>query len=125
MRHVLLGVLALATGAENASAGGPASSHVTATEAAPLVREVAERVDVYGRFDGNLAFDRDGVDLANNGSRFGIAVEQTLVGKIAVFGRGEWAIKLGESDTVYNLSLNPDTDLGGAEATPDQALTTR
>lgn len=91
----------------------------------PIGRKLAEHVDVYGRFDGNLGFSQDGIDFANNGSRFGTKAELVLGGNLAVFGQGEWSVNLGQGDTRYNLSENPDTGLGTFESTEQQAIGTR
>ncbi len=87
--------------------------------------EVTERVDVYGRFDGNLVFSRDNVDVANNGSRFGFNVSQKLPGGLTAIGQGEWRINLGEGDTTYNLSDNPNTGFASLDSSTRQALETR
>lgn len=107
--------VALASGAPSEPASKPA----------PWLEEVAHRVDVYGRFSGHLAFTHDGVDFANNGSRFGIKAEQRVTGDVAVFGRGEWRVNLGQGDTAYNLSENPDTGLATIDSTSNQAIGTR
>jgi predicted porin len=104
---------------------GPAQAAETSPASVPIGRKLAEHIDVYGRFDGNLGFSKDGVDFANNGSRFGTTAELTLGGDLAVFGQGEWSVNLGQGDTRYNLSENPDTGLGTFESTKDQAIGTR
>ena len=47
----------------------------------PWLAELAQRVDVYGRFDANLDFSGEDVHVANNGSRFGMKAEQWMSGK--------------------------------------------
>jgi predicted porin len=91
----------------------------------PWVEQLAQRVDVYGRFDGHLAMTRENTRIANNSSRFGIKAEQTVIGDFSVVGQGEWRISVGKGDTSYNISENPDTGLGQFEAQTSAALTTR
>jgi len=91
----------------------------------PWLRELAQRVDLYGRFDANLALSREDVHVANNGSRFGIKAEQSIVGKLKVLGQGEWRVSIGKGDTNYNISDNPDTGFPEFEASTSQALSTR
>jgi predicted porin len=88
-------------------------------------REVVERVDLYGRFDGHVAASRDDVAVRNNGSRFGIRAEQALLYGISLFGHGEWRVNLGKGDTSYAISENPDTGLATLDSTTGQAFTTR
>jgi len=108
-----------------------ATSGVAVNAAAPApappswLREVAQRVDLYGRFDGNVTFTKETLAVTNNGSRFGIRAEQDLPFGLTVLGRGEWSISLGQGDTRYNVSENPDTGLGTFESTKQQALGTR
>jgi predicted porin len=87
--------------------------------------ELAQRVDVYGRFSGHLAFTNDGVDVANNGSRFGIKAEQKLPNGFSVIGQGEWKVNLGQGDTRYNISENPETGLATLDTTTSDAIGTR
>jgi predicted porin len=101
------------------------SAQAAAGTEASIVKELAERVDVYGRFDGNLAFSKDGIDFANNSSRFGIKAEQELIAGFTALGQGEWSVNLGQGDTRYNLSENPDTGLGTFESSKSQAIGTR
>ncbi|HKO49353.1 MAG TPA: porin [Polyangiaceae bacterium] len=96
-----------------------------ATAPAPWLSDLAQRVDVYGRLDANLALSREDVYVANNGSRFGIQAEQSIVGKLKVLGKGEWRMNIGKGDTSYNISDNPNTGFSQFESTTSQALTTR
>lgn len=109
----------------SAPAESPAAAPKTASAEPHWLREVAQRVDVYGRFDGNVTVTKDSIDVANNGSRFGIRVEQALPGGLTALGRGEWSFSLGQGDTRYNISENPDTGFGTFEATKQPALGTR
>src|SRR3954466_827506 len=81
----------------------------------PWMKELVQRVDLYGRLDANLAFSSEDVHVANNGSRFGINAQQSLVGKLVVLGQGEWRMSIGQGDTSYNISDNPDTGLAQVE----------
>ena len=131
MWPVLLLDLAATTGA--ATAAAPVQPSATAAAPAPpaaapgppWLRQVAERVDLYGRFDGNIAFTKESLEVANNGSRFGIRAEQDLPGGLTVLGRGEWSFSLGQGDTKYNISENPHTGFGTFESTQQQALGAR
>jgi predicted porin len=117
-----------ATAPEPAAADAATQSDVRAAEPAPrasFVKDLAERVDVYGRFDGHLAFTHDDVRVENNSSRFGLRVEQPVLGALSVLGGGEWRISLGQSDTSYNISENPDTGLATFQTQTSQALSTR
>ena len=91
----------------------------------PWLTELAQRVDVYGRFDANLDFSAEDVHVANNGSRFGIKAEQSIVGKVKVLGQGEWRMSIGQGDTSYNISDNPDTGFAQVQTHTEQALSTR
>ncbi|HEX6764699.1 MAG TPA: porin, partial [Polyangiaceae bacterium] len=106
------------------AAAQPASAQASKEHPAWL-DELAQRVDVYGRFSGHLSFSNDGVDVANNGSRFGIKAEQPVSRVVSVFGQGEWRVNLGQGDTTYNLSENPDTGLATLDSSTDQAIGTR
>jgi predicted porin len=92
---------------------------------APWLDELAHRVDLYGRFSGHLAFTDDGVDVANNGSRFGIKAEQKLSIDFSIIGQGEWKVNLGQGDTRYSVSENPDTGLATLDSTSSDAIGTR
>jgi len=96
-----------------------------APPAPPWLGEFAQRVDVYGRFDANLAFSGEDVHVANNGSRFGIKAEQAIVGQLKVLGQGEWRVSVGKGDTSYNISDNPDTGFPQFNSSTSQALSTR
>lgn len=74
---------------------------------------------------GTLAFSKDGVDVADSGSRFGFEVEQAITEDIAAFGLGEWSMNLGEGDETYQPSQNSDTNLGTFELSTEQAFGTR
>jgi predicted porin len=91
----------------------------------PWLNEIAQRVDVYGRFDGYLAVTRESVEIHNNSSRFGIKAEQELIGGLFALGQGEWRMSLGQGDTTYAVSENPDTGFATLESTTRQALETR
>ncbi|HWP09773.1 MAG TPA: porin [Polyangiaceae bacterium] len=95
------------------------------TGAPPWLSELATRVDVYGRLDGHLAFSKDDVSVKNNSSRVGFMAEQKVLGEITVLGQGEWKMNLGQGDTTYNITENPDTSFGVFQSTTSQALTTR
>jgi predicted porin len=125
MWPLLLFDLSATPPAATTPAEAPAIAPKTAPAAPPWLREVTQRVDVYGRFDGNVTVTRDSVNVANNASRFGLRVEQMLPGGLTVLGRGEWSISLGQGDTHYNVSENPDTGLGNFDSTKQQALGTR
>jgi predicted porin len=90
-----------------------------------LLRKIAEQVDLYGRFDGHLEVSSHDISFANNGSRFGIAAEQTLGGGFELIGRGEWSIKLGEGDSRYHLDENPSIGFGTFSSTQSSAIGTR
>lgn len=87
--------------------------------------EVAQRVDVYGRLDGHLAFSEEDIRFANNSSRVGVMAEQSVRGGLSVLGQGEWRMNLGLGDTSYSLSENPDTGLASFASTTNQAFSTR
>jgi len=89
------------------------------------LRKVSETLDVYGRFDGHLSFAAHELGFANNGSRFGLKAEQSLGSGFALFGAGEWSIKLGEGDNRYHLEQNPDTGFGTIATTQSSAIGTR
>jgi len=131
MWPVLLLDLTATTGAATAAAPAPTPPAQTAvpTGAAapgrPWLRQLAERVDLYGRFDGNVTFTKETLEVANNGTRFGIRAEQDLPGGLTVLGRGEWSFSLGQGDTRYNISENPHTGFGTFESTKQQALGAR
>ncbi|HEU5073372.1 MAG TPA: hypothetical protein VFU02_04355 [Polyangiaceae bacterium] len=55
----------------------------------PWLDEVAQRVDVYGRLDGHLAFSENDVQFANNSSRLAFMAEQRLPSGVSVLGQGE------------------------------------
>lgn len=98
----------------------------TASSAKPsVVEEIAQRVDLYGRLDGNLTFSADDARVENNSSRIGVKVEQPVFGGIVLLGQGEWRMSLGKGDTAYNITENPDTGLATVDTTSSQALTTR
>src|SRR6187402_1583793 len=92
---------------------------------APWLGELAQRVDVYGRLDGHLAFSEDDIRFANNSSRVGVKAEQSLYENVSVLGQGEWRMSLGSGDTTYNISENPDTGLATFESKTNQAFSTR
>jgi len=87
--------------------------------------EAAQRVDVYGRLDGHLAFSEEDVQFANNSSRVGVMAEQPVQGGLSVIGQGEWRMNLGLGDTSYSISENPDTGLATFQSTTNQAFSTR
>ncbi|HEU5075691.1 MAG TPA: porin [Polyangiaceae bacterium] len=87
--------------------------------------ELAHRVDLYGRFSGHLAFTDDDMYFANNGSRFGIKAEQRLENGFRLIGQGEWKVNLGQGDTRYNVSENPDTGLATIDTSTKDAIGTR
>ena len=89
------------------------------------LRSVAERFDFYGRLDGHLAFTHDDVRVENNSSRIGVMVEAPVLGSLTVLGGGEWRMSLGQGDTTYNISENPDTGLATFESSSNQAFSTR
>jgi predicted porin len=89
------------------------------------LRELAARVDLYGRFDGHLAFSEAGVDVANNGSRFGLSAAQRIFPELSLFARGEWRVSLGQGDVSYAVSENPDTGLASVESSEQPAIGTR
>lgn len=122
MLKVLLAQVAVA--ASSPSAAAPAAAAPAVAEK-PWAEKLAQRVDLYGRFDGHLAFNGDGANVANNSSRVGVKAEQDVVGGFSVLGQGEWRISVGKGDTTYNLSENPDTGLGVFQAKDSAALTTR
>jgi predicted porin len=125
--ELLVMALAAAPGA-SPSAPPPLPASVPAADAItapPWLEGVAERVDIYGRLDGHLAFSRDGVRVENNSSRFGVKVEQPVLGWLTLLGGGEWRVSLGKGDTTYNISENPDTGLATFQASTNQALSTR
>lgn len=95
------------------------------SERPPWLEELAHRVDVYGRFSGHLAVTAGDVDFANNGSRFGIKAEQRLEYGFSVIGQGEWKVNLGQGDTRYNISENPDTGLATIDTATSDAIGTR
>jgi predicted porin len=65
------------------------------------------------------------VSVKNNSSRVGFMAEQKVLGEITVLGQGEWKMNLGQGDTTYNITENPDTSFGVFQSTTSQALTTR
>ncbi|HEV8548649.1 MAG TPA: porin [Polyangiaceae bacterium] len=91
----------------------------------PWLRDLAMHVDVYGRLDGHVAFSSDDVSVKNNSSRVGVMAEQTVLGDIKVLGQGEWKMNLGQGDTSYNVTENPDSGFGTFQSKTSQALTTR
>src|SRR5688572_8943425 len=91
----------------------------------PWLDEAAQRVDVYGRLDGHLAFSDEDIEFANNSSRVGVMAEQPVRGGLSVLGQGEWRMNLGLGDTSYNISENPDTGLATFASTTNQAFSTR
>lgn len=91
----------------------------------PWLDELAQRVDVYGRLDGHLAFSEDDIRFANNSSRVGVKAEQSLGRNLSVLGQGEWRMSLGSGDTSYSISENPDTGLATFESQTNQAFSTR
>ena len=103
----------------------PAAPEPVSRRQAPWLDELGHRVDLYGRFAGHLAFTSDGVDVANNGSRFGIKAEQKLSVDVSVIGQGEWRVNLGQGDTSYSISENPDTGLATLDSTTSDAIGTR
>jgi predicted porin len=123
----------LALGAESSAPPAAVATQAPSVETpkasppvrAPWLDELAHRVDLYGRFSGHLAFTDDGVDVANNGSRFGIKAEQKLSDGFSVIGQGEWKVNLGQGDTRYNISENPETGLAELDSTTNDAIGTR
>jgi predicted porin len=89
------------------------------------LRELAARVDLYGRFDGHLALSEEGVEIANNSSRFGISAAQRILPELSLFARGEWRVSLGQGDVSYAVSENPDTGLLSLESSTAPAIGTR
>lgn len=87
--------------------------------------DVAQRVDVYGRLSGHLAFTGDSIDVANNGSRFGFKVSQRLPFGLSVIGQGEWKVNLGQGDTDYTVAENPETGLATLDPSQNDAIGTR
>ena len=122
-----LALVAASAQATEPPSAAPASDvrNAPPAERPPWLDELAHRVDVYGRFSGHLAFTEDDVDVANNSSRFGIKAEQKLPNGFSVVGQGEWKVNLGQGDTRYNISENPETGLGTLDQTTNQAVTTR
>jgi predicted porin len=114
-----------AVAARAASGVAEKTTPESAAKAPTLADELAERVDLYGRFSGHLALTPEGVDIANNGSRFGIKAEQKLSNGFAVLGQGEWRVNLGQGDTRYNVSENPETGLATLDASSSDAIGTR
>ncbi|HEY6725995.1 MAG TPA: porin [Polyangiaceae bacterium] len=112
--HPMLNVLAL-----------PVLLMPGAAHAPRWLDEAAQRVDMYGRLDGHLAFSEQDIQFANNSSRVGVMVEQPVRGGLTVLGQGEWRMNLGLGDTSYNISENPDTGLATFAATTNQAFSTR
>ncbi|HEY3497816.1 MAG TPA: porin, partial [Polyangiaceae bacterium] len=94
-------------------------------ERAPWLEDIAQRVDLYGRLDGHLAVTGDDLRVENNSSRIGFMAQQSVFGGISVLGQAEWRMSLGEGDTVYNVTENPDTGLATVDTTTNQALSTR
>ncbi|HEX6272992.1 MAG TPA: porin [Polyangiaceae bacterium] len=125
MWHVLLCDLVLLASPAGATTAAGTTHSGGENTIPPWLRETSERVNVYGRFDGHLALSGDGVEMKNNGSRFGLTAEQDVWRGFVLFGRGEWALKLGDGDTSYNVTLNPDTELATADATTEGAFGTR
>ncbi|HYQ45113.1 MAG TPA: porin [Polyangiaceae bacterium] len=91
----------------------------------PLVSAVAERFDFYGRLDGHLAFTGHDVRVENNSSRIGVMVQQPVLERLTVLGGGEWRMSLGQGDTTYNISENPDTGLATFQTSQSEAFSTR
>jgi predicted porin len=102
-----------------------APSAPPAEETPTVLQRLAQRVDVYGRFDGHLAVTRDDARVANNSSRLGVKAEQDVAGGLSVIAQGEWRISVGKGDTTYNVTENPDTGLGQLQTASSPALTTR
>ncbi len=105
----------------------PAPSSEATSPAAPAnwLKSAAQSVDLYGRFDGHLAFTHDDVRVENNSSRLGVMVEQPVLGGLTLLAGGEWRVSFGKGDTTYNLSESPDSGLGTFQASTNQAFSTR
>lgn len=119
----LLTALALTLARTRGAAAAPPATAPSADSS--WLKNVAQGMDVYGRLDGQLAFTKDDVQVANNSSRIGFKVEQAVFDHLTVLGGGEWKMSLGTGDTTYNISENPDTGLGTFQSTTQQAFSTR